>query len=160
MERALRYSWILPGRLAVGERPSSFALLRGLGFDAVLSLQEEDEPGPGDQPSAGQERAQVPIRDGLLGGVPSVEQLRRAIEALAGFLDRGKRTYVHCYAGVGRSPTVCMGYLARAEGLGLMSAYERVASLHAPTAPTAGQLAALALYLESPAEEEGAGPAA
>jgi protein-tyrosine phosphatase len=90
--------------------------------------------------------------------VPSPEQLRKAIDALGRFLDRGRVAYVHCYAGVGRSPTVCMGYLARAERLTLVEAFGRVVSHHEPASPTAGQLAALSLYLASLRQEDPGGP--
>ena len=155
MERPLYYSWILPERLAVGERPRSFAELQHLGFAAVLSLQEESEPGPEGAPPAGFVSRLVGIRDGIVEGVPSPEQFREAVEVLAGFLGKGLRTYVHCYAGVGRSPTICMGYLARSENLSLGEAYRRVVALHEPTAPTAGQLAVLAQFLADLREERG-----
>ena len=147
MERPLSYSWILPGRLAVGESPQSLADLLPLGFRGVLSLQESAEPQAVDPPPEGISYRNVAIRDGIVGGIPSQEQLERAVEALRGLIDAGLPTYVHCYAGVGRSPTVCMAYLARTEGLSLEIAYRKVLSAHPPAAPTEGQLFALAEFL-------------
>jgi protein-tyrosine phosphatase len=147
MERPLNYSWILPGRLAVGETPVTLAELVSLGFRGVLNLQERSEPQCEEPPPEGLSCRQVPIRDGIVGGVPSLDQLESAVEALRNLIDAGLPTYVHCYAGVGRSPTVCMAYLARIEGLSPDAAYRRVASAHPPTAPTEGQLWALAEFL-------------
>jgi hypothetical protein len=147
MERLLRYSWILADRLAVGERPRSFAELRLLGFRAILSLQEESEPGPEDGPGEGQRFRRVAIQDGLWGGVPSVAEIREAVGVVREYQAAGLCTYVHCYAGIGRSPSVCIAYLASSEGLGLGEACRRVAALHPQTEPTAAQLAAVALFL-------------
>src|SRR5262245_48952169 len=126
MKRPLRYSWVLPDVLAVGERPARLADLAALGFGAVLSLQEDDEPRPEGEAPAGLKVGRVRIRDGIVGGVPTVGQLAEAVAFLDRFIGEGLRTYVHCYAGVGRSPTVCMAYLARRESLGLGDAYWRV----------------------------------
>lgn len=149
MERPLRYSWIIPRRLAVGERPRSFEELSTSGFQAVLSLQEEEEGVPAGEPFPADRYRRVPIRDGIVGGVPTPLQIAEAVEALRRFQDQGLVTYVHCYAGVGRSPTVCMAYLASRDSLRLREAYRLVAAAHAPTAPTAGQLAALAQFLNA-----------
>ena len=153
MERYLRYSWIIRERLAVGEHPPSIAYLQGLGFTGALSLQELEEPGPRDPPTPDFSFRRVPIQDGVIGGVPSSAQLEEAVEALAGLLAEGRRTYVFCYAGVGRSPLVCMAYLASSKKLPLIEGYRLVSEAHLPTEPTAGQLRALAHFLgEDPQE--------
>jgi dual specificity protein phosphatase-like protein len=155
MQRQLRYSWIIRQRLAVGERPPSLACLADLGFSGALSLQEAEEPGPQDQPPPDFRFHRVPIQDGLIGGVPSSAQLEQAVAALAGLLAEGRQTYVYCYAGVGRSPLVCMAYLASSRKLSLIECYRQVSDAHLPTEPTAGQLKALALFLGGETQDIG-----
>src|ERR1041385_8568423 len=130
MERKLRYSWVVPGRLAVGEHPRSLATLAGLGFQAALSLQEEEEDGPRDDSPPDFSFVRVPVRDGLVGGAPTPAQLKEASDAIGRFLDAGLPTYVFCYAGVGRSPLACMAYLGRTGRLSLGEAYRKVAGAH------------------------------
>jgi atypical dual specificity phosphatase len=56
-----------------------------------------------------------PIRDF---DIPDMRrQLPRAISTLASLQNRGLRTYVHCTAGMGRSPLVVLGFLTLVEGL-------------------------------------------
>ena len=96
-----------------GVAPRRYGVLADLGFTAALSLQESYEDGPEHQEMPpGFTQAQVPIRDGIVGGIPSVDQIAEAVEKLHGLLDNHV-VYVHCFAGVGRSPLVCAAYLAR-----------------------------------------------
>lgn len=147
MQRKLRYSWILPGELAVGERPDRLSELHSLGFSAALSLQEDHESGPEDDSPTCFQWKRVPIPDGIWGGVPTISQLHQAVEVIRKFLDGGDRTYVHCLAGVGRSPLACMAYLGRYRNVGLGEAIRRVSMSHLPTNPSGGQLSILARYL-------------
>ncbi len=147
MQMKLRFSWILDGKLAVGERPRSYFDLMSLGFTAAVNLQEEGEPNPVREIPEGFLWKRVSIEDGIVGGVPSVEQIKTAVKAIEGFLKEERATYVHCYAGVGRSPTVCMAYLARSESLRLVEAYDRIATAHPLTDPTSEQLQTLDRYL-------------
>lgn len=55
-----------------------------------------------------------PIRDF---NVPDMRKcLPEAILILANLIDHGYRVYVHCTAGMGRAPTVVLGYLTLVEG--------------------------------------------
>jgi protein-tyrosine phosphatase len=55
----------------------------------------------------------VPIRDFDIGDMR--KQLPSALSALAELQAEGHRTYVHCTAGLGRSPLVILGYLTLIE---------------------------------------------
>lgn len=146
-EGLLKFSWILPQRLAVGPAPRNYRALKKLGFSAALNLQEDSEPGPaGAEVPEGFTVARVPIRDGIIGGIPTVEQIAEAVETLEDLVRQGA-VYVHCFAGVGRSPMVCMAYLAGAEGKDLEEAREFVASRHIPAAPSESQLETVERYL-------------
>lgn len=88
------------------------------GITAMLSLQHDDclRSRQIDYPAMkhngielGMIMARCPIRDF------DIEDMRRqlpdAISCLAGLLGTGHRVYVHCTAGLGRSPLVTLGYL-------------------------------------------------
>ena len=58
-------------------------------------------------------------------------RLRGAADLLRDLVGAGHRVYVHCTAGVGRSPATVIGYLAWHKGMDLDEAYNLVKSLRA-----------------------------
>lgn len=151
----IRFSWVLDRRLAVGSAPRTYEALRRRGFTAAVSLQEDSEVGPAHETVPRDFDAfRIPIRDGVAGGVPTVEQVARAAALVKKLLDDGRTTYVHCYAGVGRSPMACVAYLARFEKMTLEEATALVLARHAFAAPNDVQVEAvdryLAMELENP----------
>jgi hypothetical protein len=94
------------------------------GATAILSLQTDDDLGARGlrwpivwslAMRTGITAARVPIRDfdkrDLLGNLDA------ALAALDGLIAAGHRVYVHCSAGLNRSPSVCVAHFARAQGL-------------------------------------------
>jgi atypical dual specificity phosphatase len=81
-------------------------VLRRLGINVIVSLQAERGPG-----FAGMEAEAYLWLPTVDATPPTMAQLRLG----AGFIDQavraGHKVYVHCYAGVGRSPLVCAAYL-------------------------------------------------
>ena len=144
----LRYSWIVEEAVAVGPAPRNYEVLRRLGFDAAVNLQEETEPGPLGEPEPDRFRViSVPIRDGVIDGVPTVEQVTRAAESIHELVQDELSVYVHCFAGVGRSPMACIAYLARYTSMTLDEAIQRVLVCHRSAEPNADQLAAVDGFL-------------
>ena len=142
------YSWVLDGTLAVGAAPTRYEVLERLGFSAALSLQESREGGPEhNEIPRDFTRVQVPIRDGVVGGVPTVDQVETAVTALRDLL-ADHVVYVHCYAGVGRSPLVCIAYLARFHAMSASEAIRFVQRQHPNADPTNGQLSTLKQFLD------------
>ena len=66
----------------------------------------------------------VPIRDfdddALAAGLPL------AVQAVQGLHATGRATYLHCTAGINRSPTVAIGFVHRHHGLDLDAAWQQV----------------------------------
>jgi hypothetical protein len=96
------------------------------GVSAVLCVQHDDCFGYWgiDYPQMralggklGLQMARSPMRDFDLADQRS--HLPAAVAALAGLQARGHRTYVHCTAGLGRSPLTVLGYLTWIEGQSL-----------------------------------------
>lgn len=137
----LKHFTSLDDELAVGSYPHApehmMSLAREHGVTAVLCLQsDEDLASRGIQWSVlwqfylrlGIEVTRVPItdfdKDDLL------HNLDAAVAALADGLSAGGKVYVHCSAGLNRSPTVIIAYLVRHRGMSLEDALEWVTSRH------------------------------
>jgi protein-tyrosine phosphatase len=54
----------------------------------------------------------------------------QAVEAVGRFVDEGRKVYIHCNAGLNRSPSVVVGHLVAARGLGLAEAMDWLAQRH------------------------------
>lgn len=113
--------WVIPGRWLAGEYPGSgdeptararIDWLLGEGIDAFVDLTEPDELAPYDTllPSA-VDYLRRPITDH---GLPAARGHMETILAdLAALLREGRRVYLHCRAGIGRTGTVVGCWLAQ-----------------------------------------------
>lgn len=114
----MKFDRVMPS-LFVGPVPrdaSDFEELRSLKITAILSLQTEDDlrdRGPGwERKSAavvGLAFRNVPVQD--FDSADLRRKLPECVFALDGMLKAGHSVYVHCTAGVSRSPTVVAAYL-------------------------------------------------
>lgn len=109
---------VLPG-LFVGPDPrdgADFEALRSLEITAILSLQTEDDlrdRGVGWEAkaarAAGLAFRNMPVTD--FDSADLQRKLPECVSVLDGMLKAGHSVYVHCTAGVSRSPTVVVAYL-------------------------------------------------
>ncbi len=126
---------IVPG-LFVGacpRTPGEVAQLAAAGLSAVLTMQTDADLDDQeiDWPAlrAVYERSGIavcrqPIRD--FDPRALRERLPEAVDALRGLREAGHRVYVHCTAGVGRSPTVVVAFLHWVRGWDLAEAARHV----------------------------------
>jgi protein tyrosine phosphatase (PTP) superfamily phosphohydrolase (DUF442 family) len=143
------FSWILPAELAVGPYVTAgdIPMLRQAGITAILNLQQPDE-----RPQVPPEVREVflwqrvPALDGIYGGVPGMDWFAEVVDCLRTWREEGETSYVHCYAGRGRSPLACMAYLAVGCNMRLVEAIWQVKQAHPPTDPNVHQLLALCQY--------------
>lgn len=152
-----RFSWIIPNRLAVGSFPKSdheIAYLSRVGITSVLCLTEPHEIKVPQDVKNRFVWKNVAIPDGATGGVPKIEHFQEACAILARWQQKGHATYVHCLAGVGRSPSVCAAYLTQAEGLLLEEAIAKVQDRHAYAHPDPAQIAVMQKFLVSSSEKK------
>ena len=56
-----------------------------------------------------------------------------------------KPTFLHCYAGIERSPLVCIGWLIKIEKITFQEAFEYLKSVHPATNPLSEQLNVLTI---------------
>ena len=128
---ASRSYWIVEGHLAAGAYPDPrpdydrVGPLLDAGFDLFINLTE-DHPGGGDRHLSrydrrASERAAVvrrfPVADM---GIPTEALMERILDEIDRGLEDGRRVYVHCWAGLGRTGRGCrlLAHPARACGPG------------------------------------------
>eukprot|EP00741_Cyanophora_paradoxa_P020300 tig00021244_g19594.t1 len=80
--------------------------------------------------------AKVPIEDDPK--APIILYIEHAHDFVDAAIARGGRVYVHCNAGISRSPTVVISYLMRRRGMTLKAAFEHVRARRPQAAPNAG----------------------
>lgn len=147
-----RFSWIIPNRLAVGSFPKldqEITYLSRVGITSILCLTEPREL---QVPQDIYHRfvwKNVAIPDGATGGIPKVEHFQQACNILARWHKKNHSIYVHCLAGVGRSPSICALHLTQVEGISLEEAIAKVKERHPYANPDPAQIAVMKEFLAS-----------
>ena len=72
------------------------------------------------------------------------KDLNQAINILQEIMAK-KPTFLHCYAGIERSPLVCIGWLIKIEKITFQEAFEYLKSVHPATNPLSEQLNVLTI---------------
>lgn len=156
-----RLAWIVPGQIAVGgfPLPQKIPTLLNQGIRVILSLCTEEE---GRLTPALQQQfrcVRVALPDSRHSQALEIQDLEAAVDLLHWTVQRRLPVYVHCWAGMERSPLVCIAYLCRHGGWDLWDALNWVKHIHPPAQPTSTQIQVLRRYLtqpptSSPSEEE------
>ncbi len=134
----MHVSPILPNKLLIGSCPMTEAdivQLKAVEITAVLNLQTDFDLQQRDiewqhmeevYQSLGMEIRRYPIEDLSPGDMR--RKLRPCVRLLAGLIDAGHVVYLHCNAGINRSPTVAVAYLHWVENWDLEAAHAHVLS--------------------------------
>ena len=119
--------WVEPGRLLAGEYPGRFdgestrkridALLEA-GFNTFIDLTKPNETSPyfrtlleeSDAYQVEVKHHRFPIGDF---GIPVPEQMSAILNAIDDELKAGRKIYLHCWGGIGRTGTTVGCYLVR-----------------------------------------------
>ena len=138
--------WVIPGQFCAGEYPGTLeaaktrAKLRRFldaGIDCFVDLTEANELLPyvpllnEEAAARGQtvEHVRVPVRDL---STPSEATVTRLLDLLDARLAAGRRVYLHCWGGIGRTGTIVGCYLVR-HGMNQSQALAEIARLRAGT---------------------------
>ncbi len=125
-------TWVTD-HLAVGPAPMSFAALddlRGQGVRAILNLCAEFTDLHSIEAKHGFEVYHLPIEDEE---APDLAELDKALDWLDEAIYLGKKVFIHCRHGIGRTGTVLNAYILR-RGLGHQRAWLRLRPLRAQPA--------------------------
>jgi hypothetical protein len=127
----LSISWLRTRRLAIGPMPRSphhWLILQQQGVQSIFSCCEQEE-GPW-QPPQEWPQQRFPLPDHRNPNAMTSAMLDQAINAALDLYRSGAPLYLHCWAGMERSPLVAIGLLCRAESLNLFEALAQVRSQH------------------------------
>ena len=116
--------WVALGTLLAGEYPRNFEndaasreklkAFTNAGFEVFIDFTQEGELSPYTQwlPD-GVRHVRIPVRD--LSAPESEDDMRRALDLMDESVETGKKTYLHCWAGIGRTGVAVGCWLARHE---------------------------------------------
>ena len=142
----LPISWLRTRRLAIGpmpQTPQHWLALQQQGVESIFSCCEENE-GAWLPPQDWLQR-RFPLPDHREPNSMTNAMLDQAINAALDLYCAAPPLYLHCWAGMERSPLVAIGVLCRAESLNLFEALAQVRSQHRIAKPLIPHL----LILES-----------
>ncbi|MDX2212428.1 MAG: dual specificity protein phosphatase [Oculatellaceae cyanobacterium bins.114] len=151
--------WVLPTDLAIGSLPKlgSRASLTEAGIKAILSLCAPSEGQLPEEVVQNFRCHRFILPDSQFIAGLQAHQLATAVEIIHQSIQSGEPIYVHCLAGIERSPTVCIAYLCRYHHLELWEAINCLKQAHARSMPTNAQIQVIREFLEirpAAAEEE------
>lgn len=146
-----RIDWVIPGKLALGSFPRSplAVTLTEHRIKVILSVCPESE---GQLPKVirqGFRCLRVPLTDSRSVLPLDPFDLGEAVDLIQWNLNKQLPVYVHCLAGIERSPTVCLAYLCRYQQFDLLDALGWLRHVHPATRITGAQLSSVRHYLQS-----------
>lgn len=119
--------WVEPGRFLAGEYPGRFdgettrtridALLEA-GFDTFIDLTKPNETSPYFRTLLEESKAyrvEVEHHRFAIGdfGLPSPDQMKSILDTIDAAIQAGRKIYLHCWGGIGRTGTTVGCYLVR-----------------------------------------------
>lgn len=140
------FSWLRTRRLALGgfpQRTEQWQALEAAGIGQVFSCCD---PGEGCWTPPGHWRSErLALPDHRGSTVVSATQLEEALDRLQAMLtaEDAPALYLHCWAGMERSPLLAVGLLCRLENLPFFDALAQVRSLHRDARPITAHLVVL-----------------
>jgi hypothetical protein len=142
-------AWVLPRQLAVGAFPeqTDLGILQEQGVQAIVSLCDPTEARLCPEAQTGFHCVQFTLPDSRKSVPFQREDLAKAVDLVRqSILEKGT-TYVHCLAGIERSPTVCIAYLCQYHHLQVWEALNWLKEINPRTGVTSEQLRVITDYL-------------
>ena len=144
----IKIDWLLHKELAIGPAPwtiEDINELKANGISAILSLCSLEELNKELKLEDYFKCKRIVLPDHKYRKPPSINQLNMALEALEALQLFGP-VYVHCLAGIERSPLVCMAWLVKKHNLNPTQALDYLMNNHPGTNPLAEQLKLLSSF--------------
>ena len=144
---AIKINWVLNKKLALGPAPrkkEDFNKLKNNQIKSILSLCSENEVNVEVNYEEDFYCKRVILPDHKYEEALTIDQLNLAINTLAEIIEFGP-VYVHCVAGIERSPLVCMAWLVRHYELTPTQALDYLMDVNTGTNPLPDQFGLLNL---------------
>ena len=136
------FDWVLIDELAVGPAPRKqhhVELLVSAGITGIMSLCSQDEVPQPEIPANKIQHRRIILPDHSYGREPTVNEINSTLRELKQLKSIGP-VFVHCKAGIERSPLICIAWLAMEKNLSIQSALDYLMRVHPGTNPLASHL--------------------
>ena len=146
IQPGFRIDWVLVDELAVGPAPRDplhISLLIDAEVKTILSLSSEQEAPPPPQLSESFPSARLVLPDHRAGRLPELSELHAALDLIEQLHQQHGAVFVHCSAGMERSPLLCMAWLVQRYDLTPERSLDYLMQVHPGTNPLANQLSLL-----------------
>jgi predicted protein tyrosine phosphatase len=152
--KPLQVDWVIPGKLAVGKFPQAkdIDLLLSHNIQLILTLSYPQECSLPPELRKRFRHGYISMPDSRHRQPIQPAQLLRAAEVIHRALSSGLSVYVHCLAGMERSPLVCVAYLCLHRKMPIGEALRWVKQVHPSSMPTPAQLQVLEYCLHKQQE--------
>lgn len=143
-------SWVIPGKLAVGKLPQvgDAKQLIQANIKTVLSLCAEQEGVLPEEITQNFQCFRLVLPDRHYSTKMTAEQLAEAVNIVHQNIQNKTPIFVHCLAGIERSPTVCIAYLCKYHKMELWEAANWVKQVHSTSLPNDSGLRAIRELLQ------------
>ena len=147
----LSVDWVLPGYMAVGRLPrtSDIHVLKRSGIQDILALCAETEGAWSTAVEQEFHCHRIVIPDSHYSTPLSPHQIAIAVRHIHHCIEHNRPVFVHCLAGIERSPTICTAYLCRYHHYSLWEALNWLKTVHSDSLPSEHQLKVIQAYLDS-----------
>ena len=138
----LRINWVLINELAVGPAPRTeedLNVIKTFGIRNILSLCNNQESQNVAVNADIFNYFYYPLPDHKENLAPTIHQINEVLDKVKEFKEFGP-SYVHCLAGVERSPLICMAWLIRECSLDLETSLQYLMKVNPRTCPLQYQL--------------------
>tara|TARA_B100000212_G_scaffold288705_1_gene229811 strand:+ start:25805 stop:26251 length:447 start_codon:yes stop_codon:yes gene_type:complete len=140
-----KFNWILINKLALGSLPkefNDFQKLNKQGIKSIMCLCSKKEIEISKEIIKEIEKFEIikyPLPDHRYDKLPSINEVNEAVEILNNLIEKGP-VFIHCYAGLERSPLICMAWLIKYKKLTIFESLQYLMEVNKGTNPLPGQL--------------------
>jgi len=140
-----KFNWIVTNKFALGSLPKEFNDFKKLyeqGIKSIICLCSKKEIKISKEISKEIKKFEIieyPLPDHRYGKLPSINEVNEAVEILNNLIEKGP-VFIHCYAGLERSPLICMAWLIKYKKLTIFESLQYMMEVNKGTNPLPGQL--------------------
>ena len=138
----ITFNWVLINQIAIGSGPSNvddLALLSNFGIKSILSLCSSDEVCLPVISSNFFNHERYILPDHKSGKLVKAFEIDEALIVLESLLKLGP-VFVHCFAGIERSPLICIAWLISRHNISIKDALSYLMQVHNRTNPLPSQI--------------------